>query len=1141
MGKAGSARLRGSRPTIGLFIGRLGEQRYQAHVWPGVADAARARDVNLVCFVGGPLRSPEEFDAQRNVIYDLAGPENVDGLLVMSGSLGQFIGAEQLAQFYERYRPLPIISIALALDGIPGVLVDNESGMRQALVHLIQVHRLRRIAFIRGPETNTEAEQRYRAYIGVLAEHDIPFDPNLVVCGDFLASSGAEAVRLLLDERKADFEALVAANDEMALGALEALQERGMRVPDDVSIIGFDDIEEARFATPPLSTVRQPLYEQGRRAAEMLLALLAGEDVPEQVTLPTELVVRRSCGCLLQPVEKMLWKPGTLKPSLRRKRILSEMVEAAGVSSLPPEWAEQLLDAFSAALEHRSPEAFLAPLDAILRQVGARGHDVMHWQQVLAVLRYALPPSADGETLAWCEALWQQARELVGDIAQWAQASRRIRAERQAFDFTTRISEPLMTTFDVAGLSDVIAQQLPQIGIEGCYLALYEPSAEDGGGVPPQWSRLILAYNEKGRIPLEPEGRRFPSRQLVPDGIMPQDRRYAIMLEPLHFRDEMQLGFIIFEPLQTRAGVLREMLGRLISVVLRGALLLQERQRMEEALQKSEQQYRLLFEFNKEMLEHAPVGVMRLDSQMRIQYENPELQRIIGLPPGEERSRAIGMDIRELPGIQEAGIANAFDDLLQGKVILAEFPFTSIYGKETFLRAVGSPIWENGEFVGSVLLVEDITERKRMEEALQASQLAERQFQERLRSLLEVGNELSKADSVDALWRQAVELGRERLGFDRLGIWLRSPDPGFVVGTWRIDENGNVRDERAVRSAVSGGQREILSQKRPVTLRQEDEDLLDGDGNVVGRGPQAQAAIWDGEQTIGLIAVDNLLTHRPITDYDCELLNLYASTLGHLCLRKRTEEALREYSERLEEMVEERTRELREAQEQLIRREKLAILGQLAGGVGHELRNPLGVISNAVYFLQMTLSGADETTREYLGIISSEVRNAEKIVSDLLGFSRIRAAEKEEIAVSDLIARTLERQPPPENVAVATVIDADVPPVFVDSQQIVQVLINLVTNAYQAMPEGGRLTIGAQVRGDRVALAVTDTGCGIPQENMGRLFEPLFTTRARGIGLGLVTSKNLVEANGGSIEVQSEVGKGSTFTIVLPIGRKEAQ
>jgi len=255
--------------------------------------------------------------------------------------------------------------------------------------------------------------------------------------------------------------------------------------------------------------------------------------------------------------------------------------------------------------------------------------------------------------------------------------------------------------------------------------------------------------------------------------------------------------------------------------------------------------------------------------------------------------------------------------------------------------------------------------------------------------------------------------------------------------------------------------------------------------------------------------------------------------------RQRAEEALKEYSDRLEEMVEERTEELREAQDELVRKERLAVLGQLAGGVGHELRNPLGVISNAVYYLQTTLPDADETTKEYLAMISSEVRNSDKIVSDLLDLSRTKLAEREEVEVSDLVAQVLERQPPPEKVKVATEIAPDLPPLLVDPRQIGQVLVNLITNAYDAMPEGGRLSLSAEAKKENVYLSIRDTGCGISRENMERLFEPLFTTKARGIGLGLAVSKNLVEVNGGSIEVESEEGKGSTFTVVLPT--KEAQ
>lgn len=164
----------------------------------------------------------------------------------------------------------------------------------------------------------------------------------------------------------------------------------------------------------------------------------------------------------------------------------------------------------------------------------------------------------------------------------------------------------------------------------------------------------------------------------------------------------------------------------------------------------------------------------------------------------------------------------------------------------------------------------------------------------------------------------------------------------------------------------------------------------------------------------------------------------------------------------------------------------------------------------------------------------SEVQNSEKIVSDLLDLSRTKPAGREKTALSYLVARLLKTQPSPQKVKVTTRIASHLSPVFVDPRQVGQVLVNLVTNAHQVMPEGGRLTISAQTENSQVYLSITDTGCGTSKENMKMLFEPLFTTKAKGIGLGLVFSKNLTEVNGGSIEVESEEGKGSTFTLILP-------
>jgi PAS domain S-box-containing protein len=265
--------------------------------------------------------------------------------------------------------------------------------------------------------------------------------------------------------------------------------------------------------------------------------------------------------------------------------------------------------------------------------------------------------------------------------------------------------------------------------------------------------------------------------------------------------------------------------------------------------------------------------------------------------------------------------------------------------------------------------------------------------------------------------------------------------------------------------------------------------------------------------------------------------NQFATIFMDISERKWAEEEILKLNAGLEQRVEERTRELREAQEQLVRQEKLAVLGQMAGSVSHELRNPLGVISNAIYFLKMIQPDADEKIKEYLDLIEKNLNLSNKIVTDLLDFTRIKTVDREAASVSELVNQMFDRFPPPESVKVIMNIPTDIPRVYVDPYHIVQILGNLTLNANQAMAQkGGTLTISSYVQNHTVGISIQDTGTGISPENMERIFEPLFTTKPKGIGLGLAVSKKLIEANGGRIEVQSEMGIGSTFTVYLPMG-----
>ena len=222
-------------------------------------------------------------------------------------------------------------------------------------------------------------------------------------------------------------------------------------------------------------------------------------------------------------------------------------------------------------------------------------------------------------------------------------------------------------------------------------------------------------------------------------------------------------------------------------------------------------------------------------------------------------------------------------------------------------------------------------------------------------------------------------------------------------------------------------------------------------------------------------------------------------------------------------------------QQQLNRQEKLAVLGQLADGVGNELRNPLGIISNAAYFLEMVLADAGETTQEYLQIIAGRVREAEHIVANLLNLSRSQSVEFDTFSLAHIISTIFETQPPPAAINITSNLNTQLPPVRANYQHIRQTLENVLVNAYEAMPGGGTLNLTAMAKQEEIELMITDTGPGMTMKTVEKVFDPLFTTKAKSIGLGLAVAKNLIKINGGDIRVKSTKDKGSTFTVILPI------
>jgi PAS domain S-box-containing protein len=267
-------------------------------------------------------------------------------------------------------------------------------------------------------------------------------------------------------------------------------------------------------------------------------------------------------------------------------------------------------------------------------------------------------------------------------------------------------------------------------------------------------------------------------------------------------------------------------------------------------------------------------------------------------------------------------------------------------------------------------------------------------------------------------------------------------------------------------------------------------------------------------------------TKVPIRNKDGKVIGLVGISRDITKL-KETEEKLNLYSKHLEKLVEEKTKQLRKV-------EWLAAIGKMAAMVGHDLRNPLTVITNAVYYLKNKYgSSIDNNSNEMFQLIEKSIEYSNKIINDLLEFSGEIKLEMAETGPKTILKEALLLVAVPKNIQMVDATQSK-PRIVVDMQKMQRVFINLIKNAIEAMPEGGKLTIGTSEVNDSVEFSFSDTGIGISKENMEKIFTPLFTTKTKGMGLGLSICKRMVEAHGGSISVESTVGKGATFKVVIP-------
>jgi diguanylate cyclase (GGDEF)-like protein len=494
-----------SVPTIAFLLDMLYED-YAIEAWRWAIEASEKLGTSIIAFTGGNLKQEDAENKLRNDVYRLISPDSVDAIVSLSASLATTVGTADLLGFFGRYKPLPVAHIGIQADGIAFFRADGYTSTKAEVQHLIDVHGKREIAYVSGPENVMDSDERYRGYRDALAERGIEFDPGLVYRGDFYRETGERAVKALLDERHRRFDALVSANDYMAVFAIRELTSRGMHVPADVAVVGYDDIQISRDCSPPLTTVRQPIRDLMNKAFLAAVNAARGDAPfePEGVVVPSEVVLRRSCGC-----------SSLVTDAPFQSGIDPESIDSFDVQTGFDEAWKAIEEAETS--ECSFPELFVRVLSSLVTH-GASSADIA--RPLAALVQAEIERRTDRE------------RQLREDDA----LMQRITGEMLGATSANRLGRGLDRVFERAGLRYYL-------------IAEYQ----DGRS-----KALVVKSSEKGW-----EGQVFIPRRLAP---YPVDVPSLVVL-PLYVGDE-SLGFFVTEGLPCRPSILELIREHLSATIL---------------------------------------------------------------------------------------------------------------------------------------------------------------------------------------------------------------------------------------------------------------------------------------------------------------------------------------------------------------------------------------------------------------------------------------------------------------------------------------------------------------------------------------------------------------------------------------------
>lgn len=718
-------------------------------IWDGISTAVKEEDIDLYTFAGGHDKT-----AVNNYIYELLNDNLVDGIITWASSQ-----IDEATELLAKYRKTPIITLSVDLKKHPVVTIDNESGMRSMINHIIQHHNFNKIAFVQGPVDHVYAKERLKAYKDTLTEYKIPINEKLIsIPHEWNKETGYRAVELFFEERllkvNKDIEVIVCVNDRIAIGVIEALQKKGFNCPNDIVVTGFNNLDEAKNHNPSISTVAMPFYEQGRHAVIQLKKLIINGEIPRINKLSSISVIHESCGCPNMWIHSDHIKSKSSRDRVEVTNYIKENFEILKGEGNYLEYLfssknfNTILNSFTEAISQERPDIMLDGIRSILNIKRNSGIDLYQWQTLFSFFREMIYSLTNNTTvLLLCENILGRAIGLIMDQHIKSGAERELKSIVTAENLQ-KIDKELSQTLNLESVKMSMAEILPQTEIKSFYLILFDRN-NDNSSLVPEESLLYMGYSDFKIMDIHDSGIRFLTKEILPNDLLKSVKRKSFLLQALPFGG-IKLGYVVFEMGPEDGGIYGSIVQKL-SDSINSSYLAQDLKEQTHKLKRSnhklvEQQY-ILDTF----IESLPDLIHFKDRTGKITKSNTAFLQKMGYEYQEEVIGRPGIDFypgeqREKIRSYERAIINSREKFLNTQ---EEINFGDTH---EWYMTTRMPLFNYlGEVNGMFEISRNITQLKKVNDDLEKS----------LKELKETQKQLVEAEKMIALGELVVGVAHE--------------------------------------------------------------------------------------------------------------------------------------------------------------------------------------------------------------------------------------------------------------------------------------------------------------------------------------------------------------------------------------------